>query len=202
MIFASENQEMVTISRSARRAFTLVELLVVIGLVCFLFALLMPFCCQTREPSRRSRCQNNLKEFGLALHNYHDIHGSLPSGFASVVSGGTSRANWGTLGPMNRVGWQVRLLPFIEQSVIYDQLNWSLPDASQRVYNNSGNGVTGSAANTVLSDGLPARQHNFPAAARARPDVRTTSMGRRRSASSHGIPAFASLCSAMAVCVR
>jgi prepilin-type processing-associated H-X9-DG protein len=63
------------------------------------------------------------------------------------------------------VGWQVRILPFMEQSVIYDQLNWSMPNSNNnRIWNNSGNGTTGKAKNTVLNDGLPARQHNFPAA--------------------------------------
>jgi prepilin-type processing-associated H-X9-DG protein len=127
-------------------------------------ALLMPFTCSTRDGGRRSWCQNNLKQYGLALHNYNDIHGSLPSSFASVLTGGTSSDTWGSLPPMNRVGWQVQILPFMEQSVIYDQLDWSMTNTSLRAYNDSGNGVTGTASNTVLTDGFPARQHNFPAA--------------------------------------
>ncbi|MBI3464842.1 MAG: DUF1559 domain-containing protein [Planctomycetes bacterium] len=153
-----------TLSCRPRRALTRIELLFLMGLGFFFFALLMPCCQQAHRPARRSQCQNNLKQFGLALHNYNDLHGSLPSGFASVVLGGTSSDNWGSLSPMNRVGWQVRILPFMEQSVIYDELNWSLPDVSQRVYNDSGHGVPGGAMHRVLSDGLPARQHNFPAA--------------------------------------
>jgi prepilin-type N-terminal cleavage/methylation domain-containing protein/prepilin-type processing-associated H-X9-DG protein len=151
--------------RDARRAgFTLVELLVVIAIIGILIALLLPAVQAAREAARRSSCQNNLKQYGLALHNYNDVNGRMPSGYASLVSGGTAVANWGTQSPMNRVGWQVRILPFLEQSVIYDQLNWSLKTTTQRVYHNSGNGTTGKATNTLLNDGLPARQHNFPAA--------------------------------------
>jgi prepilin-type N-terminal cleavage/methylation domain-containing protein/prepilin-type processing-associated H-X9-DG protein len=151
-----------------RAGFTLVELLVVIAIIGILIALLLPAVQAAREAARRSSCQNNLKQYGLALHNYNDVNGRLPSGYASLAQGGTTggpTGNWGSQAPMNRVGWQVRILPFMEQSVIYDQLNWSMPNTNNnRVYNNSGNGTTGKATNTVLNDGLPARQHNFPAA--------------------------------------
>jgi prepilin-type processing-associated H-X9-DG protein len=143
---------MVISSRMPRRAFTRIELIVLIGLIFFLFALLMPSLPNHRESARRSSCQCNLKQYGLALHNYNDLHGSLPSGYASLLFGGTDNRNWGSMPPMNRVGWQVRILPFMEQSTIYNQLNWSMSDASQRIYN------------LRLNDGLPARRHNFYAA--------------------------------------
>jgi len=158
---------MVATFRKPRGGFTLVELLVVIAIIGILIALLLPAVQAAREAARRSNCQNNLKQYGLALHNYNDVNGRLPSGYSSLITGGTTggpAGNWGSQAPPNRVGWQVRILPFMEQSVIYDQLNWSINNVNQRVYTNSGNGTTGTAVNTVLNDGLPARQHNFPAA--------------------------------------
>src|SRR5438552_13600507 len=68
-----------------RRAFTLIELLVVIAVIAVLIALLLPAVQQARESARRSQCKNNLKQFGLALHNYHDTHRVFPlSKFGSV----------------------------------------------------------------------------------------------------------------------
>mgnify|MGYP003630338571 CR=1 FL=1 len=63
-----------------RRAFTLIELLVVIAIIAILIALLLPAVQQAREAARRSSCKNNMKQIGLAMHNYHDVHTSLPMG--------------------------------------------------------------------------------------------------------------------------
>ena len=64
----------------SRRAFTLIELLVVIAIIAILIALLLPAVQQAREAARRASCKNNLKQIGLALHNYHDVHGRFPFG--------------------------------------------------------------------------------------------------------------------------
>ncbi|PQO43959.1 DUF1559 domain-containing protein [Blastopirellula marina] len=94
---------------SKKRGFTLVELLVVIAIIGVLIALLLPAVQQAREAARRSSCSNNLKQIGLALHNYHDTFKKFPPG--SVQS--------------NTLSWNVLLLPFIEQGALHDQFNFN-----------------------------------------------------------------------------
>ncbi len=89
-----------------RTGFTLIELLVVIAIIAVLIALLLPAVQQAREAARRSQCKNNLKQFGLALHNYHDLYLRLPPG--AITS------NW--------IGWGTMLLPSLEQTAIYQSI--------------------------------------------------------------------------------
>ena len=97
----------------SRRGFTLVELLVVIAIIGILVALLLPAVQAAREAARRMSCGNNLKQLGLALHNYHDTYKTLPPGGTSV--GGTGLGQWG-------FSWMPFILPFIEQQPMADQL--------------------------------------------------------------------------------
>ncbi len=99
-------------SQVRRRAgFTLIELLVVIAIIAILIALLLPAVQQAREAARRSTCKNNLKQIGLALHNYHDTHKIFPPGY--IVS--ASASNGG-------LGWGAFLLPFLDQANLYSNL--------------------------------------------------------------------------------
>lgn len=101
---------------TARRGFTLIELLVVIAIIAVLIALLLPAVQQAREAARRSQCQNNLKQIGLALHNYHDTHLTFPIG----TRAGTS---WSQAGIKDGTNWRYSILPFIEQGNLYNSLN-------------------------------------------------------------------------------
>ncbi|AGA26851.1 DUF1559 family PulG-like putative transporter [Singulisphaera acidiphila] len=98
-----------------RRAFTLIELLVVIAIIAVLIALLLPAVQAAREAARRANCVSNLKQFGLALHSYHDINGSFPIGVSlNVATGSTSTFSA-----------QTRLLLFMEQAALYNAINFS-----------------------------------------------------------------------------
>ncbi|MCG6154568.1 DUF1559 domain-containing protein [Rubinisphaera margarita] len=107
-----------------RYAFTLIELLVVIAIIAILVALLLPAVQQAREAARRSSCKNNLKQIGLALHNYHDTHRVFPPGYVLGQGPGTPPAN--TLsGNQVKWAWGAYILPFIEQGSLYDALEIS-----------------------------------------------------------------------------
>jgi prepilin-type N-terminal cleavage/methylation domain-containing protein/prepilin-type processing-associated H-X9-DG protein len=91
------------------QGFTLVELLVVIAIIGILVALLLPAIQAARESARRSQCVNNMKQLGIAMQNYHDVHKKLPMGSWSCC--------WGT--------WQMSILPFIEEQQLADAYQWS-----------------------------------------------------------------------------
>ncbi len=108
-----------------KQGFTLIELLVVIAIIAVLIALLLPAVQQAREAARRTQCRNNLKQIGLALHNYHDLHGTFPPGnvFSSRQPDAGYRINLTTANRATGYSWAALILPQIDQSTLYNQLN-------------------------------------------------------------------------------
>jgi prepilin-type processing-associated H-X9-DG protein len=99
-----------------------VELLVVIAIIGILIALLLPAVQAAREAARRAQCTNNLKQIGLALHNYHDTHRRFPPlsvRFSAPLPAGVN--SWST----QELSWMTRILPYIEQQTIYTQINFA-----------------------------------------------------------------------------
>jgi prepilin-type N-terminal cleavage/methylation domain-containing protein/prepilin-type processing-associated H-X9-DG protein len=130
-----------TPAKRSRTGFTLIELLVVIAIIAILIALLLPAVQQAREAARRSSCKSNLKQLGVALHNYHEIHKLIPLG--TTYKQGTvdteGIAAW---------GWGSYMLPQLEQTGLYEQMgvndrtlddlllstNWQLVQTNLNVY--------------------------------------------------------------------
>jgi len=98
--------------REKRRAFTLIELLVVIAIIAILIALLLPAVQQAREAARRTQCKNNMKQIGLALHNYESTSTCFPLG---------SNASWDRI-----PNWRLQIFPYLEQANLYSRMDFNL----------------------------------------------------------------------------
>jgi prepilin-type N-terminal cleavage/methylation domain-containing protein len=115
-----------------RRGFTLIELLVVIAIIAVLISLLLPAVQAAREAARRSQCRNNMKQLGLAAHNYHDVNNMFPLGYTYVVgpvlaSLGIGSNQGSGYDDVNVHGWGERLLAFMEGTTVYNRICMNAP---------------------------------------------------------------------------
>ncbi|MBX3440079.1 MAG: DUF1559 domain-containing protein, partial [Planctomycetaceae bacterium] len=133
------------VQRPPRSGFTLIELLVVIAIIAILIALLLPAVQAAREAARRTQSHNNLKQIGLAMHNFHDVHLLLPDN-------GTAEYTWWAYGPpwnpnpprpqmADAAGWIYKILPFIEQTALYDGWIFTAPLSTFVDPSRGGNGM-------------------------------------------------------------
>ena len=108
--------------RDQRGGFTLIELLVVIAIIAVLIALLLPAVQQAREAARRTQCKNNLKQLGLALHNYHDVFTIFPRGTSGPVIEGLGGDGWRTYSA------HAMILPYIDQAPLYSMVSQAIDE--------------------------------------------------------------------------
>ena len=124
-----------------RRAFTLIELLVVIAIIAVLIGLLLPAVQKVREAAARAKCQNHLKQLGLAAHNYHDVNQRFPVGVRMPYATAGNDPLTGSMGNPFGPNWVVFMLPFFEQDNLFRQANVNAYPGTANVMNLAGYNV-------------------------------------------------------------
>ncbi|QDU06985.1 DUF1559 domain-containing protein [Gimesia aquarii] len=134
--------------RALKNGFTLIELLVVIAIIAILIALLLPAVQQAREAARRSTCKNNMKQLGLALHNYHETHRIFPPAYIDNVPA----TNTSHLAPsnLNALGWGTMILPFMDQAPLYNEVGTQTGNFAFNWMDGNQDG-TGSVADAIVA---------------------------------------------------
>jgi prepilin-type N-terminal cleavage/methylation domain-containing protein/prepilin-type processing-associated H-X9-DG protein len=122
------------VTNSSKSGFTLVELLVVIAIIGVLVALLLPAVQAARESARRAKCLNNLKQLGLAMHNYHDTHRAFPPGRGSGPFGPNPPTNWA---PWFLLSVSYQTLAYYEQGNLYEQFEARKNETSANFWDNA-----------------------------------------------------------------
>jgi len=156
-------------ARERRVAFTLIELLVVIAIIAVLISLLLPAVQQAREAARRSACRNNLKQIGLALHNYVDCYKSFPMsmavGFGQAAITADPNVGGGVVGGWS---WGTMILPFLDQSDTFNTIDFNHPlgwssssDPCAATGNKIAPGVVLSVARCPSNNGMPKANQQF-----------------------------------------
>ena len=135
--------------RARKSGFTLIELLVVIAIIAVLIALLLPAVQQAREAARRSQCKNNLKQIGLALHNYHDAYDRFPAAYVSIAwpSPGPAASQTGATTELTIWSWGSKILPYIDQAPLFNLVSPGTRTIDQNL-------VLGGANSTALTTPL------------------------------------------------
>jgi type II secretory pathway pseudopilin PulG len=116
--------------KSSRRGLTLIEAIVILAIVGILIAVIIPAVVQSRESARQVECKNNLKQIGLAFHNYHETFAALPPGWIGVSAGKPD------IYGINGFGWGIQIIPYIEANPIYGRTNFycSIADPSNEEF--------------------------------------------------------------------
>jgi prepilin-type N-terminal cleavage/methylation domain-containing protein/prepilin-type processing-associated H-X9-DG protein len=154
--------------RSQHSAFTLIELLVVIAIIAILIALLVPAVQKVREAAARTQCANNLKQLGIATHAYHDANHFLPAGSSGPMVGNSSFSgiwcdpNYGCGLPWGHFSWAVLILPYLDQTPLYNSIDFAVNAYAGSILEDLGGGGAptqrgpcGNALNMVPAGEMP-----------------------------------------------